>query len=188
MDSMFNNFGRIGYDQTDNTQRNVQNTRFANYSLSNYFSDNLTDDTVRFACAQPTMMVSGTAQGKGLNRNVVDYESILNIKTEQERPLDKLSLNQRLFVTVPYLGKGAVDPDLESKMLQGEAVYEKKSVGTIMEKSFMSYTMQPVSKELESRVQDPKNFVEESAMDGWVRGGINSREMAEDSAFHRPTW
>ena len=185
---MFNNLGRIGYDQTDNSQRNVQNTRFATYSLSNYFSDNLTDDTIRFACQQPTMMVSGTAQGKGLNRNVVDYESLLYIKAEQERPLDKLSLNQRLFATVPYLGRGAGDSDLESKLLQGELVNEKKSVGTVMEKSFMPYMMIPVSKEAETRAQNPKYYIEESAMDGWVRGGINSRELSEDSASHRPSW
>ena len=48
-DYYFNSMGRIGMDVTDNTQINLQNTRFCNYMLSDYFSNNLTDAHVKFA-------------------------------------------------------------------------------------------------------------------------------------------
>jgi hypothetical protein len=57
----FNNLGRIGEDSTDITQRTVSNTKFANYMLSNYVSDKLSNSHVNFATQQPTMMFSGTA-------------------------------------------------------------------------------------------------------------------------------
>ena len=53
----FNKLGRIGSDTTDNTQRNLQNTKFANYSMATYFSETITDDNIRFATQQPTMIV-----------------------------------------------------------------------------------------------------------------------------------
>ena len=35
---LFHNTSRIGSDMTDQTQKNVHNTRFANHTLSNYYS------------------------------------------------------------------------------------------------------------------------------------------------------
>jgi hypothetical protein len=40
----FNNMGRIGTDVTDLTQKNLYNTRFGNYMLSNY-SNEVTSDS-----------------------------------------------------------------------------------------------------------------------------------------------
>ena len=62
--------------------------------------------------------MSGTAQGHGLIGDVVDYESLLYMKVEQERPFEKLQLSQRSFLTLPYLGKGSCDPDVESRLLR----------------------------------------------------------------------
>ena len=36
-------------------------------------------------------MLNGNANGKGLNGHLIDYDSLLLIKNNQERPLDKLS-------------------------------------------------------------------------------------------------
>jgi hypothetical protein len=68
-------------------------------------------------------------------------------------------------------------------MLQGENSQDKKSVSTIMTKSFMNYTMYPVDSEMKNRVTDTRNTIEESALDGWVRGGVQTRELAQDGAF-----
>jgi hypothetical protein len=130
-------------------------------------------------------MFSGVANGPGLIGNLVDTDSSLLYKSQQERSLEKLSLNQRPFLTVPYLGKGSCDPVLESQMLQGENSHGKKSVTTIMSKTFMDYTMYPVNAEMTNRVSDTRNTVEESALNGWVRGGVHTRELAQDGAFAR---
>lgn len=174
----FNNMARIGNDSTDQTQRTVTNTRFANYTLSNFFSETLSDSHVQFATQQPTLTFSGLVNGSGLNGSVVDTDSLLTIKTEQERPLEKLQLFERPFLTVPYLGRGSCDPTLESQLQQGELVSDKKSVSTIMEKSFTKYSLYPTDNQMEERVKNPANTVEEAALDGWVRGGMATREMA----------
>jgi hypothetical protein len=175
-DYTFNKLNRIGSDSTDNTQINVQNTKFANYMLSSYFSESLTDDTINFVSQQPTMNINGLATGgKGLNGHIIDDDSNLIINIGQERPLEKLQLMPRPFLTVPYLGKGSADPNLESQLLQGENIYEKKSVSTIMDKSFMPYmTLYPTQNQED--INNPKHKIEESALDGWVRGGASTRE------------
>lgn len=179
--TFFNN-DRIGADMVDNTQRNMENARFSNYMLANYFVGPLENGHVDFATQQPNVMFSGAMNGPGLIGNLVDIDSSL-MKTQQERSLEKLSLNQRPFLTVPYLGKGSCDPLLESQMLQGENSQDKKSISTIMTKSFMDYTMYPLDSEMKNRVSNTKNTIEESALEGWVRGGVQTRELAQDGAF-----
>ena len=58
---------------------------------------------------------------------------MLTIKKENKEAEEKLQLHQRPFVTVPYLGRGPSKPDLESKLMQGEVITEKKSTSTIMD-------------------------------------------------------
>jgi hypothetical protein len=169
----FNNFDRISNDTTDNTQQNLQNIKFANYSLSSYFSESITTDNIKFATQQPNIMINGTTYGTGLNGDIIDYDTLLNINKEQERPIDKLSLNQRMFLTVPYLGRGSCDTVAESQLQQGEHVTEKKSISTVTDKSLLRYRMVPNDSKMAARVSNYK--VEESAHNGWVRGGGTSR-------------
>ena len=178
---------RIGTDVTDQTQRTLYNTRFANYTLANYTSENLSDGHVEFAMKQPTMTTNDMVLGQGINGAVVDDESILNLKKVNERHYEKLQLFERPFLTVPYLGKGSCDPTLESQLQQGEVVSDKKSVSTIMEKSFSQYALYPQD---EGKTPDASKLIEESALNGWVRGGATTREMTENTDFvkqNRPT-
>jgi hypothetical protein len=180
---MFNNMGRIGFDYTDNTQKNMYNTRMANHTLSNFFNDAVSDSHVKFATMQPSVSFNSVNGGSGVGGGVVDFESILKLNVEQERPLEKVQLFPRPFLTIPYLGKGHCDPLLEAQLLQGENSHDKKSVSTIMTKSFAEYAMYPVDSEMQNRVNDTRNTIEESALDGWVRGGVQTRELAQDGAF-----
>ena len=118
----FNNTGRIGADSTDQSQRNTTNTHYANYMLTDHFSSTLSDNHVKFAMQQPTMNFNGLANGNGIHNSAVDKESMLKIKTTEERPLEKLQLFSRPFITVPYLGRGSCDPTMESRLQQGEPV------------------------------------------------------------------
>ena len=181
----FNNAGRIGADVTDQSQRNVYNTRFTNYTLSDYFSDKTTDSHIQFATKQPAVMFSGTTHGSGLHSSVVDDESLLHLKVEQDHAVEKLQLFQRPFLTVPYLGRGSCDPALESQLLQGEMISDKKSASTIMDKSFSQYALYPTDKKMEERVNNAAHTVEEAALDGWVRGGMSTREMSTDDIMKK---
>jgi hypothetical protein len=177
---MFNNTDRLTNDVTDQSQRTLYNTRFANYTLSSYFTDKISDSYVNFALVNPTMNYNGTAHGVGLGGSIVDADSLLLLKKEQERPFEKLQLMERPFLTVPYLGRGSTDPTLESQLLQGELVSEKKSVSTIMDKSFAKYALYPTDSKMEERVNNAANNVEEAALSGWVRGGMATRDMSAD--------
>jgi hypothetical protein len=181
----FNNMTSIGNDSTDISQRNLYNSRFTNYTLANHFSKNSTDEHVKFAIQQPTMNFNGMTHGNGLNSGVVDTESNLTLKTQQERSFEKVQLFERPFLTIPYLGRGSCNPVLESQLQQGETVSDKKSVSTIMDKSFSKYSLYPVDDTMEERVKNPSYVVEESALNGWVRGGTATRDMSSDEAMKK---
>lgn len=167
---LFNNLGRIGTDLTDNTQKNLYNTRFANYMLSEYQTTHPTQNSIDFATSQPSLMVNGSI-GTGINGSVIDNDSFLMLNTEQARSLEKLQLMPRPFLTVPYLGKGSCDPLLESMLQQGELAHDKKSASTMAEQSLMKYAMYPTDSDMEEHVSKPID----AALGGWTRGGENSR-------------
>ena len=159
--------GRMGADPVDNTQRTLQNTRFANYTVSSFHPTNTSDEQVRFSSDVPTMIVSTT----GVSSSVIDDHSFL-LHDFEPRSVDKLSLQQRPFITIPFLGRGNVDPDVETNLLVGENANMKRSEHTIMDKSFMPYSQHILE---DSQVNDPNGTIQELAMDGWYRGGINTR-------------
>jgi len=183
-DFSFFNMGRIGSDVVDNTQRNIYNTRFTNYTLSNFFSENTSDSHVNFATSQPNVMFTGVS-GAGIYSAGVDVDSLMRLNQTKERSLDKLQLNERPFLTVPYLGKGSCNPVLESQLIQGEPSNEKKSVSTIMSKSFMDYSLYPTDEKMKETVENPANTIQEVALNGWVRGGILTRELSGDADFRK---
>jgi hypothetical protein len=179
---LFNSMGRIGADMTDETAQNLYNTRFGNYTVSNYFSDSTSDSHINFATQQPSVLINSR---NGINSNVIDHYSFLLTNTDTERPLEKLSLNQRPFVTVPYLGKGYGDPTLESQLQQGQMVADKKSIATVSETSYIDYSTYPMMDDLRNKINNPAYSVQEAAMDGWVRGGNSARETTSDMNFSK---
>ena len=178
---VFNNTGGIRSDMTDITQQNIQNTRFGNYSVSNYFSENVSSSHIDFATSQPGLLI----RGEGVAPAVIDQESQL-FNSENERHFEKLQLHQRPFITVPYLGRGGGDPTIESQLQQGEIVSDKKSVATVSEMPYINYDTYPMRDDLKSYISDPTNSVQELSMEGWVRGGTSARYnyKEETSKYH----
>ena len=170
----FYNMARIENDDTTQTQQTLQNDRFSEYTTTNYFSQNPADSQIQFATKQPAIVPTGVT-GAGISGEKVERETNLLLETENERNLGRLNLMQRQFLTVPYLGRGSADPTLELQLLEGEPITEKKSTSTVMSQSFMGYTLYPTDDNMENRVSDSKHTVEESAMNGWVRGGADTR-------------
>ena len=179
-DYTFYNLDRIEDDVTCETQRKIQNGRFSSLVLSNYFNENPSDKSIKFATSQPAIVPNGVNGGSSVGGANIEGENHLLLKTEQERALGRLNLLQRPYLTVPYLGRGSCDPNVETQLRFGEAVSDKKSVSTIMSQSFMGYTLYPTDDEMQEHVSDPRFTVEEAALDGWIRGGAATRDMAED--------
>ena len=179
-DYTFHNMSRIGDDKCAMSQRNVQNVESGSYMLQNYFSADCTmRNGLNVALSQPAINFTGSHQ-VGVGGCNVDNNSKLLIDQGWNRPKCRISLYQRPFATVPYLGRGACHPDLESQLQQGDRQSAKKSVLQTTEQSHIPYSATPLVPSLAKTITNPIHHVEGAAMEGWVRGGLPSREMAKN--------
>jgi hypothetical protein len=177
----FFNPERIGLDQCCQSQTEIQNSEACSYMTQNYFS---ADCTMRvpqqLAYNQPGMMLNGGYGSSSCGSNI-DESSKLMIGTIQTHPKCRISLYQRPFATVPFLGRGSVNPVTEAQLLQGESLTNKKSVNPLSEKNFAKYLNTPLLPNIKNKVTNPEHCVEDSAQSGWVRGGVPSRELTRDA-------
>jgi len=139
---------------------------------------------IHLATSQPCVNYSGphTTGAGGYN---IDDNSRLLIGTVQTNPKCRVDLFQRPFATVPFLGRGSVCPIMESQMMQGELNTNKRTVNKLSEKSYIKYSNTPLIPDVKKNIQNPANYVEGMAADGWVRGGVPSRELTRDRNFHQ---
>jgi len=180
----FNNLSRIGLDECNLSQTDIQNVASCNYSTQNYFaSDCSMRNPISLATAQPGVMYNGGYQVGAGGCNIND-SSKLQIGTIQTHPRCRIDLFHRPFATVPYLGRGSVNPIMESQIQQGEQIVNKKSVNTLAEKSFIKYHQTPLLPAVQQRINNPANQIESVASDGWVRGGVPSRELTRDTDYN----
>jgi len=180
----FDNMTRIGLDNCCTDQDTIQNSQAANYMLQNYFlSDCTMKKPIDLATTQPGIMYNGGFNVGAGGCNIND-SSKLQIGTIQTHPRCRIDLFQRPFATVPYLGRGAVNPIIESQIQQGETIVNKKSVNNLSEKSYIKYHQTPLLKSVHDKINNPANSVESAASPSWVRGGVPSRELTRDKDYY----
>jgi hypothetical protein len=181
----FDNMSRIGNDECYLDQSGIQNVASCNYLLQNYYASNCTmSKQIDLATSQPGIFYKGTHTLASEGCNVND-NSKLTIGTIQTNPKCKIDLNQRPYLTVPFLGRGSVNPVTESQIQQGEQITNKKSITNASEKCYINYHHTPLLPSVQKTVSNPNNLVEDSAYDGWVRGGVPSRELTRDSDYNK---
>lgn len=180
----FNNMARMGDDSCCLDQNTIQNAEACSYTLQNYFaSDCAMTKAKAFAVAQPGIVYSG-GYGSGAGGCNIDDSSRLLIGTIQTHPRARIDLFQRPFSTVPYLGRGSVDPVVEAQIQQGEAGTNKKSVNRLGEQSHLMYRTTPLIPEIKQQIQKPEHLIEGYAAEGWIRGGVPSRELTRDIDYN----
>ena len=179
-DFTFNTMGRIGSDNCSQDINSIENAQACSYLLQNYFtSDCNMSKAKQLAVTQPGINYSGS-MGSDMCGSNIDDSSKLLIGSIQTNPKARIDLFQRPFATVPYLGRGAVDPILEAQIQQGEAVTNKRTVTRLTEKSHLRYRTTPLIPEMQQTIQNPDNMIEANASQGWIRGGVPSRELSRD--------
>ena len=136
---------------------------------------------IDFALTEPGINYKGSHQ-TGIGGCQIDTNSDLLID-QGMRPACKLSLYQRPFATVPYLGKGNGDAVTESQLQQGDQVINKKSVNHLAEKSYINHRYTPMIPELAASITNPANLIEGAAAEGWIRGGLPSRDLTKDQDY-----
>jgi len=178
-DYLFNDMSRLGDDQCSLDQRNIENMRGNSYMTTNFFlNDSTMSKAYGTALNFPGMNLQGGHHTSATGHNI-DINSNLLIEQETTNPKCRLTLVERPFLTVPFMGRGPSNPVLESDLLQGDMIRNKKSLSTTTEKSHINYRHTPMIDSLASTIQNPYNLVEGVAHKGWVRGGLPSREDAK---------
>jgi hypothetical protein len=145
------------------------------YAVTNLVPDRA--KTVPQALSNPTVIA---AEGYGIDQTDIDSDSVLrNNPTLEGRSRCPLRVQSRPFATVPFMGRGRGNQELESRLQQSEFVRTGKECGTVTE-NFFDTQFTPLIPHLQANVQNPKNLVPEVAADGWIRGGIPSRQYVRD--------
>jgi hypothetical protein len=179
----FDNMSRIGNDTCCIDQNSIQNVVACNYMTQNFFaSDCSMKNPINLATTQPGIMYNG-GYSVGAGGCNIDNSSKLLIGTIQTHPRCHIDLFQRPFATVPYLGRGSVNPVMESQIQQGEQIVNKRSVNNLSEKSYIKYHQTPLLPAIKSRFDNPATKIENDASNGWIRGGVPSRELTRDGDY-----
>ena len=177
----FDNLTRIGLDQCNLDQTTIQDIASCNYMTQNYFSSDCSmKNPISLATSQPGIMYNG-GFNSGAGGCNIDANSKLLIGTIQTHPRCRIDLFQRPFATVPFLGRGSVNPVMEAQIQQGEQIVNKRSVNNLGEKSYIKYHQTPLLPAVQDRINQPK--IESVASDGWIRGGVPSRELTRDTDY-----
>lgn len=183
-DFTFNNMARMGNDLCCLDQNSIQNSSSCSYLLQNFFAQDCSMKNAKaLATTQPGINYSGSF-GLGVGGCNVDDSSKLLIGGIQTHPKTRIDLFGRPFATVPFLGRGSVDPILESQIQQGEAITNKHSVTRLTEKSYLKFHTTPLIPEVKKNIQNPSLMIEGMASEGWIRGGVPSRELTRDRDFY----
>jgi hypothetical protein len=166
---------RIGEDDCGLTQDVLLNNHHANYMLQNYYStDSAMRRPIEFATSQ--VNVNFTAAGGGGKNcalgggNIQESNDLLF--GAQTQPRSRIALLQRQFASVPYLGKGKFDCDLETRLRLSEStIANRKSVNAASEVSYIGLSNYPLIEPIQRTITNPEYLVE-----SWTRGGEDSRK------------
>jgi hypothetical protein len=173
---------RIGDDSDYVSQKNVQDKSYSNYLLQNFYSEDCSmRKTIDFATKNVALnfcAAGGTGNQCGMNGCHVDDNSKLLLGSLQTHPKCKYALSHRPFLTVPYLGKGPYDPNVESMLQQTDTFSNnKKSVNGLSEVSYASLTQVPLIPSIKNTITNPQYLVEGAASSSWQRGGQSTRKQ-----------
>lgn len=160
--------------------RTLQSMGPGGYQINNHYDcDTTIKDTVNNATEN---VVTNFKNGYDVGCNAIDDSSKLRIGASRKFPRCPNQLFTRPYLTVPYMGKGPGNMELESQINPGETTKVKRSVNTLSGVTIPHY-FTPLVPHLEHNIQNPKHIVQESVDDGWVRGGSNTRLIIRDEDY-----
>ena len=126
----------------------------------------------------PNIILNGSPNG-GFSSDHVDENNVLTFG-QGTNLREKELIQQRIFNTIPFLGKGEVNVPLENTLRGGIYNYYSKSTDSMSEVTNFDLTYIPLIPALKTELTNPANFIENSANDGWIRGGVPSRLLARE--------
>lgn len=170
-------FTRVWDDPCDQSVQNRESAGPGSYQVTNLVPAASTAYSTAFQ--QPAVPA---APGYGWSATSIDVDSVLrNHAMQTNSPHNPLRARTqaRPFATVPFMGRGRGDADLESRLQQSEFVRVGKECGTISD-TFYENQFTPLIPYVAANVQNPKHLIPEVASAGWVRAGVPSRQWVRD--------
>lgn len=162
---------RIGEDNCGLTQDLLQNNSSVDYMLKSFYAAECTmKKPIEFATSQVDVhFVAAGGDGKtcgigGCNIN----ESNTLLFGVPTHPRARINLLQRPYLTVPYLGKGKFDSQLEAQLMKSTYVENKKTLNPSSETTLNSNY--PLLPSIEKTITNPKYLVTP-----WPQGGESTR-------------
>jgi hypothetical protein len=110
----------------------------------------------------------------GCGAETIDNESVIR-KSEMTTTGNKLTLQQRTFLTVPYLGRGNVESSLENEIRFGETLREKKSVVKMMEAPMINLENFPL--------YDTNAVIHRGNTEKYWQSGISTRDIYKKNDY-----
>lgn len=163
---------RIGNDQSTLSQRNIMNQHHANYSMFNPYNNDC-GGSLEISTRQPNVFVTGTYGVGPLGCNIQESTQLQHSKNTTNNV--KISLHQRSFLTVPFLGRGNVDVGRENELKFGDTFKEKKSVVQMGETPFLCLDGFPL--------YDKEIVVKKSSVESGWYSGVNTRDLYKDKEY-----
>lgn len=158
----------------DNSEQSIAP---GNYMLSNFnICDCKIDDVIDIATENPNLVFR---DGYGVSDCVIDESNKIRVGKVRKYPKCTQQLFERPYLTVPYMGRGSGNSNIETKLLPGEDTSQKRPCNSLAGVSIDNQFI-PLVKNLKDNVQDPQNIIQEVADDKWIRGGIPSRQFVKD--------
>jgi hypothetical protein len=174
-DFVINNFTRTWDDKCEVTQQVSDSTGPGTYMVTNLTPPQ--KEAQKVEIPNPTLL---GREGFGFNNSAIDDDSMLRTNQVQEgRQRCPLHVQSRPFATVPYMGRGRLNPDVESGLIYSEFARVERPCGTVTE-TFFDGQFVPLVPHLAKHIQNPENLIPEVASAGWIRAGIPSRQYIRD--------
>ncbi len=170
-----NEFTRSWDDKCEVAQQLRDQVGPGNYQTANLVPTQ--SNAAKIEYVNPTIL---GREGFGFNNAEIDQDSRLrNDATQAGRQRCPLHVQSRPFATVPFMGNGRGNPDVESSLIYAEFARTERPCGTVTE-TFFDNQFTPLVPHLATHIQNPSNLVPEVAAAGWIRGGIPSRQFVRD--------
>lgn len=174
-DMVINSFTRVRDDGCEVATKIQDSMGPGSYMTTNLTPAQMTAQRVELP--NPTLL---GREGYGFNNKAIDDDSKLRTNQTQEGRLRcPLHVQSRPFATVPYMGRGRLNADIESGLIYSEFARVERPCGTVTE-TFFDGQFTPLVPHLAKHIQNPANLIPEVAAQGFLRSGIPSRQFIRD--------
>ena len=172
---IINQFTRLRDDNCDVEQRIKDASGPGVYQVPNLVPS--PKAALRVEIPNPTML---GREGFGFNNRVIDDDSRLRTdQTQEGRFRAPLHRQGRPFATVPYMGRGRGQPDIESGLIYSDWARIERPCGTVTE-TFFSNQFTPLVPHLSFHIQNSANLIPEDAASGFMSSGVPTRQFIRD--------